>query len=124
MTAEQMDKYEKVVIHAILTNDDSLWSEAHAISCVYGFTTETLQQCHINVERWLRLHGISEMLPHEKKALTLIQATVRRWLVLKTVQQQMNMYYRLASIDSLDHSKRALVLQNTLACAWGYIHSC
>ena len=116
-----MEEYERVVIRAVLTGADELWSEAHVISCVNGFTTETIKQCHLNVERWLRLHGVSKMLPSEKKSLILIQSTVRRWLVLKKLQQQMNMYTRLASIDSPDHGNRALKLQKTLAYAWHHI---
>ena len=124
MTSANMGEYERVVIRAILTNDDNLWNEAHRISCVYGFSTCNLQKCHVNVERWLRLHGISEILPHEKKATILIQASVRRWLVLRKIREQMDMYSRLASIDSLDHCKRALALKATLTHAWNYIHSC
>ena len=123
MTTNIMEEYERVVIRAVLTGSNELWSEAHVISCVHDFTTEKIKQCHLNVERWLRLHGVSRMFPNEKKSLILIQSTVRRWLVLKKIQQQMNMYTRLANIDSPDHSKRALTLQRTLAYAWHHIQS-
>lgn len=119
-----MDEYEKTVIRAILTHDDELWSQAHALSCIHNLTNETLTQCHLNIERWLRLHGVSKMFPHEEKALILIQSTIRRWIVLKSVQQQLDLYSRLASIDSPDHCTRALKLQKTLAYAWEHIQSC
>jgi len=123
MDPVRLAEYERVVTRALLTNEDHLWAEAHALACSYGFSPVNILNCHANVERWLRLHGVSEMRPCEKKAIILIQATVRRWLVLSKIHQQMNMYARLAGIDSPRHSNRAIALQKTLTRAWERIHS-
>ena len=115
------EAYENLVIRAVLTNDNNMWTEAHAISCVYRFSPSQVETCHENVERWLRLHGVTKMEDEEKAALVLIQSTVRRWLVLRVLKQQYDMYSRLAKLDSQDHCNRAVALQRTLACAWEHI---
>jgi hypothetical protein len=116
------EAYENMIIHAVLTNDNVKWTEAHALSCIYGFSRVQLEACHANVERWLRLHGVSKMLDVETIAIARIQATVRRWFVIRALKQQYDMYSRLAKLDNPDHSQRAVALQKTLACAWGHIH--
>ena len=120
---EAPEAYEKIVTRALLTNDDELWAEAHAFACALKFTPQLLEKCHDNVERWLRLHGVTSMREREKAALLLIQSSVRRWLVHQYLKQQYTMYSRLAMLDSLDHCKRAMSLERTLASAWNHIHS-
>ncbi len=115
--------YEKMVIRAVLINDPNLWDEANAFACVHSFNAQQITEYHTNVERWLRLHGITKMDDHEKAALILIQSSVRRWLVLNRIKQQYNMYYRLALMDNHEHSKRAMALQGVLTRAWEHIHS-
>lgn len=116
------EAYENLVIRAVLTNDDNMWTEAHAISCIYKFSPSQVETCHGKVERWLRLHGVTKMEDEEKAALVLIQSTVRRWMVLRAFKHQYDMYTRLAKLDSPDHCKRAVSLERTLACAWEHIH--
>lgn len=116
-------EYEKLVTKAILTNDNDLWSEADVLSRNMEFTPHQLEKCHSNVERWLRLHGVTSMEKHEKAAVLLIQSCIRRWLIKKMLTRQYNMYYRLAKLDSLDHSRRAVSLGRTLASAWQHVHS-
>lgn len=116
--SEASDMYENIVIRAILTNDNNLWSEAHALSCTYSFSSQVIETCHASVERWLRLHGITKMDDHERSALITIQSAVRRWFVQRALKQQYEMYSRLAKFDSPDHCKKAFALQKTLACAW------
>ena len=117
------EEYEKLVTRAILTHDDDLWTEAHALSCSMGFTSQQLEKYHSNVERWLRLHGVTPMEEHEKTAVLLIQSSVRRWLVYRSLKQEYNMYARLAKIDSPDHCRHAMSLERTLTCAWQYVNS-
>jgi len=112
------EEYEKMVTRAILTHDDDLWAEAHALSCSMGFTPQQLEEYHSNVERWLRLHGVTPIEDHEKAAILLIQSSIRRWLVYISLKHQYNMYSRLAKLDSPDHCRRAMSLERTLAYAW------
>lgn len=118
---EVPEAYENMVTRAILTHNNELWAEAHTLSSVLG--SQQIERCHSNVERWLRLHGVTTMQDHEKTALLLIQSAARRWLVHQYLKRQYNMYSRLAKLDSLDHCKRAISLERTLACAWQHIHS-
>ena len=124
MSLTPLQVYEKLVLRAILTNENDVWIQAHALSYTSGFTPQQIEACHENVDRWLRLHGVTTMKEHEKSALVLIQSTIRRWLILRDLKHQYDMYSRLAQLDSPDHCKRALSLQTTLACAWHRIHSC
>lgn len=120
---EAPDAYEKLVTRAILTRDSVLWAEAESFATALGFSSQQLDKCHSNVERWLRLHGVTPMNDNEKAAVLLIQTVVRRWLVKKLLKYQYKVYLRLAKLDSPDHCKRALSLERTLACAWQHIHS-
>lgn len=120
---ELMETYEKMVIQALLTNEDELWTEAHAFACAKSFSPQQLQKCHLNVERWLRHHGVTPMEDHEKTAVLTIQSSIRRWIVYTSLKQQYNMYSRLAKLDSPDHCRRAMALERTLTYAWHYIHS-
>lgn len=122
MSMTSTEAYENLVIRAVLTNNNDKWAEAHALSCVYGFSADQIEACHANVERWLRMHGVTKISASEKIAIVRIQASVRRWLVRRVLKQQYDMYSRLAKLDSPDHSKRAVSLQRTLACAWDQIH--
>ena len=117
------EAYERLVIRAVLSNDTDLWDEAHMFACYHRFNEQQITEFHANVERWLRLHGVTKMKEHEKAALILIQSTVRRWLALNRIKQEYNMYYRLALMDNHEHSKHALILQGVLTCAWKHIHS-
>ena len=108
------EAYENLVIRAVITNDNSIWMEAHAISQTFCFTPYQVERCHSNVERWLRLHGVTSMEDHEKAATLLIQSVIRRWLVRQVLKQQYNLYTRLAKFDSPDYSKRAISLEKTL----------
>lgn len=117
------EEYEKLVTQAILTHDDDLWTEAHALSCSMGFTNQQLEKYHSNVEKWLRLHGVTPMKDHEKAAVLLIQASIRRWLVYRSLKHQHNMYSRLAKLDSPDHCRRAMSLERTLTYAWQRVNS-
>lgn len=121
MSMTPTEAYEKMVIRAVLTNDTDKWVEAHTLSCVYGFSKRQIEACHASVERWLRLHGVTKISEGEITAIVLIQSAVRRWLVLRLLQRQYDMYFRLAQLDSPDHCRRALAIQRTLACAWGQI---
>jgi len=112
------ETYEKMVIRALLTDNTGVWAEANAYAYVHGFNQQQIQRCHVNVERWLRLHGVTNMKEHEKSALVLIQASMRRYLVLQALSRQFDMYYRLAKLDNHEHCKRALILQRILTCAW------
>ena len=123
MSRSPLEDYENIVIRAVMTNDNNMWAEAHAISCVYTFSTQQIEACHANVERWLRLHGVTKMNDREHAALLIIQSTVRRWLTLRFLRQQFDMYSRLAKFDNPDHCKRAMSIQQTVACAWEQIHS-
>lgn len=122
MSMTPMEAYENLVIRAVLTNDNNTWMEAHALSSGFGFAPQQVETCHSNVERWLRLHGVTSMEAHEKAATILIQSVIRRWLVQRILKQQYDMYYRLAKFDSPDHCKKAISLERTLACAWKHIH--
>jgi len=122
MSMSPSEAYENLVIRAVLTNNNDMWTEAHALSVMCRFTPEQVAACHANVERWLRLHGVTKMEDSEKAALILLQSTVRRWLVQRILKQQFDMYSRLAKLDSPDHCKRAVALEKTLACAWKHIH--
>ena len=122
MTMTPTEAYENIVIRAVLTNDNNMWAEAHLLACSCRFTTEIIEVCHANVERWLRLHGVTKMDDSEKAALVLVQSVVRRWMVQRVLKHQYVVYSRLATLDSLDHSKRAESLRRTLACAWKQIH--
>lgn len=114
--------YENLVIRAVVTNDNDLWIEAHAWSVLQRFSTDQIHQCHDNVERWLRLHGVTPMKSTERKALLCIQSVIRRWIVLRSLIRQYTMYTRLAQMDSLDHCKHAMALESVLTRAWGHIH--
>ena len=116
------EAYENMIIRALLTNDNVKWGEAHALSCIYGFSRAQLEMCHSNVERWLRLHGVTRMKDDEAFALVRIQAAVRRWFVRQALKQQFDMFSRMAKLDNPGHSRRAMALQKTLACAWDHIH--
>lgn len=121
--AEATETYEKLITRAILTNDNDLWAEAHALSCASRFTPQQFEKCHYNVERWLRLHGVTSMEQREKDAVLLIQSSIRRWLIKNMLTRQYIMYYRLAKLDSPDHCRRAMSLERTLAYAWQHVHS-
>ena len=113
--------YEKMVIRAIVTGNSIFWDEANAYACMHRFNCEEVEGYHSNVERWLRLHGVTKMKEHETAALLLIQSVARRFLVLERLKLQFEMYYRLAQLDNHEHIKRASSLQKVLTCAWGYI---
>lgn len=117
------EAYENLVIRAVITNGNDTWMEAYALSQAFNFTPQQVERCHANVERWLRLHGVTSMEDHEKAATLLIQSVIRRWLVQRVLKQQYDMYARLAKFDSPDYCKRAISLEKTLACAWEHIHS-
>ena len=123
MSRSPLEEYENIVIRAVLTNDNNLWAKAYAITCFNSFSSQQIEMCHANVERWLRLHGVTKMDDHEHAALLIIQSTIRRWLTLRVLKQQFDMYSRLAKFDSPDHCTRAMSLQRTLARAWEQIHS-
>jgi hypothetical protein len=116
------ESYEKLIIRAVLTNDTDLWDEANALACAHRFNAQQVARYHTNVEKWLRLHGITEMKDYEKAALLLIQASIRRWVVLNHIKREYNMYYRLALMDNHEHCRRAIILQGILTCAWKQIH--
>lgn len=122
MTMSPSEAYENLVTRAVLTNDNQAWMEAHALSYTFGFPPQRVEACHSNVERWLRLHGVTSMEDNEKAALLLIQSVTRRWLVKRVLKHHYNMYSRLAKFDSPDYCKRAISLEKTLACAWKHIH--
>ena len=122
MTHPGSPVYENLVIRAFLTNEASMWTEAHAFSIMNRFTKDQLDESHANIDRWMRLHGISKMKDDEKNALLLVQAWIRRWLVRNTLKQRRDLYTRLAHIDSLDHCKTAMVLNRVLARAWEHVH--
>ena len=117
------EAYEQLIIRAVLTNDTDLWAEANAFACVHSFNAQQMTRYHTNVERWLRFHGVTKMKDHERDALILIQASMRRWIVLHRIKKEYNMYYRLALMDNHEHSKHALALQGILTRAWEHIHS-
>jgi hypothetical protein len=123
MNLTSSEEYERLIIRAVLTNDTDLWTEANAFAHLHSFNAQQVLRYHTNVERWLRLHGITKMKDHEAAALCLIQASTRRWLVLNRIKKEYNMYYRLAFMDNHEHCKRALVLQGVLTNAWKHIHS-
>ena len=123
MSMSPPEAYENLVIRAVLTNDNDTWIQAHSMSCLYNFSKEQIEECHANIERWLRLHGVTKMNEEEYAALLLVQATIRRWLVRRVLKHQYDMYSRLAQLDSPDHCRRAVSLQRTLARAWEHIHS-
>lgn len=122
MSMSPTEAYENIVTRAVLTNDNNLWAEAHALACVCEFSPQNLEVCHANVERWLRLHGVTKMEENEKRALLIMQSVVRRWMVQRVLKHQYDVYSRLAKLDSLDHSRKAESLRKTLACAWKQIH--
>ena len=111
------ETYEKMVIRAVLTDDTRIWSEANAYAQVHRFNQQQIQRCHKNVERWLRLFGVTKMEEREKHALLLMQSVVRRYLVLKRLKMRFDMYYRLIRLDNHEHCNRALQLQRILTCA-------
>lgn len=122
MSMTPLEAYENLVIRGVLTNDNETWAEAHALSRDYALSSQQIKTCHANVERWLRLHGVTKMKSSERAALLLMQSTVRRWIVQRLLKQQYDMYSRLAKYDSPDHCRKAMSLQTTLACAWKHIH--
>lgn len=122
MSMSPTEAYENLVIRAVITNDNTTWTEAYALSQAFNFAPYQVERCHANVERWLRLHGVTSMEAHEKAATLLIQSVIRRWLVRRVLKQQYDMYARLAQFDSPDYCKRAISLEKTLARAWEHIH--
>lgn len=122
MELEPGEAYEKLILRAVLTSDTNLWAEANAHACAHAFNAQQISRHHMNVERWLRLHGVTKMKDQEQAAVVLLQASIRRCLVLKRLKQQFDMYYRLAKLDNHEHSHRALSLQRILTRAWQQVH--
>lgn len=122
MELTPFEAYEKMIIRAVLMDDTDLWAEANTHACAHSFNAIEIERCHTNVEKWLRLHGVTKLKEREKAAIILIQSSLRRYLVLKKLNQQFDMYSRLARLDNYEHSKRALTLMRILTCAWQQVH--
>ena len=99
--------FEKTVIRAMLTRDMSLLREADKIALENRFTADRVIQCQANVERWLRLHGIGKLLPHESRAVLKIQANVRRWCVRSRLRKRYAMLMNLARLDDIRYLAEA-----------------
>ena len=123
MSMTPQEAYENLMTRAVLTRDNRYFTEAHVISTMFRFNHHQIQTCHANVERWLRLHGVTQMRASEIEALLLIQSCIRRWLVMNKLKHQYELYTRLAKLDSPDHCGRALALESILTCARKHIHS-
>lgn len=100
-------RFEKTVIRAMLTRDMSLLREADKIALENRFTADRVIQCQANVERWLRLHGIGKLLPHESRAVLKIQANVRRWCVRSRLRKRYAMLMNLARLDDIRYLAEA-----------------
>ena len=101
------EAFEKTVIRALLTPNMSLLKEADRIAIENNFTAEMVIQCQANVERWLRLHGIGKLLPHESQAVLKIQANVRRWEVRSKLRKKYMMLMNLARMDDIGYLSEA-----------------
>lgn len=95
------------MLRAILTNNVHFFREADRIMKEQQFDGDTLIRCQQNVERWLRLHGLGKLLPHESAAILKIQAVVRSWQVRIRLRKKYNMLMNLARLDSIDYLEHA-----------------
>lgn len=116
------DMFEEMVIRTLLTKDQSLWGYVEQFVLANHFTSEELEMCYRNVDRWMRLHGAKEMEKGEKDAVLVVQSFVRRHLVLNRIRARCELYRRLALIDDATLSTEALKLERILARAREHMH--
>ena len=114
--------FEEMVVRSLLTKDPDLWQYVEQFVLANHFTEQELTRCYKNVDRWMRLHGAKEMEKDEKNAVLLIQAWIRRQLVLERISSRCELYRRLAMIDDAMLSREALKLERILASARKQMH--
>ena len=114
--------FEKLLISALLTNNKPAWDEALNYALGMRFSQADVDMCTERVERWLRLKGVVPMFPAELQALVRIQSAVRRWGTRRALWAEMDMFRRMALMDSPTHALRATRLRNVLTRTRKHVH--
>ena len=117
-----LEMFEEMAVRSLLTKDQSLWQYVEQFVIANHFTDEELERCYRNVDRWMRLHGVRDIQAKERDALLLVQACIRRHLVLSRICTRCELYRRLALIDDATLSRQVCRLEKILACARKQMH--
>lgn len=95
-----MSEVFDAVLKAILTNDETGFTEALNLGLRLNMSKHQLFLVLQKVELWCRMRGLAPLHFNEETALIKLQSMFRMWYVRKSMQNKMALYKNLSMTDS------------------------